>query len=610
MPTNLRLLGVHGKNAPTKKSKTVTASDFSIGGLIGFFERKYLQAFQVHNPTEQQEIFGNNINSNWYGNDVMKSFWDNLAGQQGSMYIKSHVGYTGSAIDGVVAFTNVNDRNGVPAQTLKLESAYKTVLDYGVSGNRTARKIVNGVRYATTINGIIGASDVSGVVASVSGIKLGDLIVFHATGGTPADITKKVTNIDESTNTVFWTGTFSGGATTGANGDGVDIPGFQIKTYRKSITGIEVEVETALGLVFCTLEPEVVDYYVQNVHANNKWLKITDLSSASVLLNSWPPNDSTTVYLTSGADGTAPTTATHWAIDLVAFNGLPIRLLANVETTLVATQKAGETYCKGRTDTPFWITVLQKDMSQSQLITIGSGYQRSDDVFQVNVADWIGITDPFNNSPIAPDRYIPNAGASMGAWIRTIALLGIHYIPAVDQITLLGINSLANTNLGVVSDEQRTILAEYGINLIQFVSGGGYRIRNFFTPSTSIDFQFANGLMMRNFIKISSEDSLQSSENTPNSFNRIKEDRDAIKNFLYKLWFKGSTNNAPEGETFGIQENPDGSLTTPEDHFEVVADAINNPLTSINAGQRNIQVFFTFPTPAGSIEIDVGIMLR
>lgn len=610
MPTNLRRLGVYGKNIPTKKSKTVTASDFSIGGLIGFFERKYLKAFQVNNPTEQQEIFGSNINPNWYGNDVMKSFWDNLSGASGSMYIKSHVGYTGTAIDGVVANTTVDDRNGVPAPTIKLESAYQTTLDYSTSGNRTGRKIINGSRFTTALFSGVGAIDTSAVLVSVIGVKVGDLVKFTATGGTPALIYKKILTIDESTNTVTWSGAFSGGATTGMAGDVVDVVGFQLKTYRKSMNGIEVEVETALGQIWCTLEAEVTDFYVQNVHASNRWMKVSDLASASVGINSYPPDDSVVVYLTTGADGTAPTTSAHWSADLTAMDGLPIRFLTNPETVSVSIHKAGETYCKSRNDTPIWSAVIEKDKTLSQLKVIGSGYQRSDDVMQVNVADWIGVSDPFNSSSIAPDRYIPNVGAVIGAWIRTIATFGVHYIPCIDQIVLQGVNSLANTNLGDVSDDIRTQLAEYGMNLIQFVSGGGYRIRNFFTPSTSVDFEFANGILMRNFIKISSQDSLQSSENTPNSYNRIREDRDAINSFMFKLWFNGSTNNVPEGETFGIQVNTDGTLTTPADHFEVIADAVNNPISSINAGQRNIMVYFTYPTPAGSIEIDVGIMLR
>ena len=166
MPTQLRRLGVHGKNSPTKKSKTVTASDFAIAGLIGRFERKYLVPLEVKSPTEEQEIFGNYVNANTYAKDVMKTFWDNLAGTRASMWIKSHVGYTGSAVDAVVAFRNVSDQNGSPADTLKIESAYKGNLDYGISGNRTATKIVNGFRYATAVSASCPKRSTKGAVGS------------------------------------------------------------------------------------------------------------------------------------------------------------------------------------------------------------------------------------------------------------------------------------------------------------------------------------------------------------------------------------------------------------------------------------------------------------
>jgi len=606
MPTQLRTLGVRGKNVPTKRTKIVQASDFNIGGIIGFFERKYDQAFEVNNIDKQIEIFGNNINSNWFGPDVCKTFWDNLAGNNATLHIKSHVGYTGSAIDAVVASKTQQDRNGVPADTLKFESAYKGVLDYGISGNRTAYKIINGVRYTTNCNGVIGTSATQAVLDSVIGVKVGDLVVFYATGGTPTNVTKKITEVDESNNIVKWSGSFGADA---LDNDVVEVPGIKVKTYRKSLNGIETEVEVELGNSWCTLEPEVSQYYIQNIHSNNRWIKITDLSSASLLLNSWP-SDTLITYLTSGADGTAPTTSAHWSADLTKMDGLPIRFLANPETSDVSIQKAIETYCKNRNDSPIAIATLAMDKDADELKVIGSSYQRSDDVFQVNVADWLKIDDAFNTAPNAPDRQIPNVGAVMGAWIRTIATLGIHYIPSVSQISLLGINGIVNDALGDLEDEDRTGLAEYGINIIQFVSGFGYRIRNFFTPSIDTSYLFANGILMRNYIKISAEDSLQASENTPNSFNRIKEDREAIRNFLYRLWYRGSTGSVPEGESFGQQQNEDGSLTTPEDHFQVQADAINNPQSEINLGQRTLTTYFTYPTPAGSIEIQVGILLR
>ena len=605
MPTSLRLLGVHGKNAPTKKTLSVTPADFAIAGMIGIFERKYAVAMEVKNPSEEIDMFGGYVNANTYGKDCMKTIWDNLAGTRASVWVKSHVGNTGTAIDAVVANATVVDQAISPLSTLKLSSAYKTVLDYGAQGNRTARQITNGVRFTTTLAQNALTGDTFIYVTGLMGIRVGDIIKHTKTG--PTYVYHKVTSIDESLGKVNLD-TALGQA--GTAGETVDVLGFKIQTFRKSITGVVQEVETRLGQTWCTMEPEVTEFYVVNVHSQNRWLKVEDLASASALNLSFPANDSAPVYNASGADGTTPTTSAHWASDLTAFDGRPVRIIANCETITISVQKAVETYCKGRDDTPVAVAVLPKDQTKSQLIALGAQYQRSDDVFMVAVADWLGISDPYTTSPTAPDRQIPNVGAVIGAWIRAINNLGVHYIPSVDQISLSGINSLINTNLGVISDSDRTDLAQFGINIIQLMSSGGFRIRNLFALSTDSATMFSNGLIMRNYIKISAENSLQSSENYPNSFGRIKSDAEAIKNFLYKLWFKGSTNSVPEGETFGQQQLPDGSLTTPDDHFEVQADAINNPISSIQAGQRNIQVYFTFPAPTGSIEIDVGIILK
>lgn len=738
MATKLRLLGVTGKNAPTKRNKTVQASDFNIGSIIGKFERAYDRAYEITSPEQLIEIFGLNITSTNYGYDVVESFFNNLSGQEGSIYVKSHVGFDGSSVDGVVANATITDQNGLasmvtllsdllakydvhdddaelgvgwsyhaaqeasdhtptdvtapktlddiitkvndlkskynahdadgtahgvasshqtavadatdmttaialindlktqyeahradaaqhtngadntntitagaasetPASTLKLEAAYKEELEYGISGNRTGYKIVNGVRSSTLMAATTLVSDTEITVDSAIIAEIGDIILIRATGATPGVVLKEVTEIDEANNKLKFSGAI--GVTCQLD-DVVEVPGFKIETYRKSITGIINEVETELGDSWCTMQSTVAKYYVENVHAQNKWIKASDQSSGSTLLEIFPDEVSTMTLLTSGSAGTSPTTAAHWSRDLEKLNNLSVRFICNPESTAISIQKAGEIYCKSRTDTPIWIATLAEDQTKSQLITIGAGYQRSDDVFQVNVAEWLKIDDSFNTAPNSPDRVIPNVGAVMGAWIRTIALLGVHYIPAVPQIPIVGINGISNDNLGDIGDRDRTDLAEYGINIIQFVQGQGYRMRNLFTPSTDVAFQFANGILMRNYIKISSEDSLQTSENSPNSFNRIIEDKEAIRQFLYKLWYRGSTGNVPEGETFGQQIDADGNSTFPEDHFQVTADAINNPQSEIDLGQRTIDVIFTYPTPAGSIQINVGILLR
>ena len=334
MPTQLRKLGVHGVNVPSKKSLVVTPADFSIGGIIGKFERAFDQAFKVRNIAEQIEIFGQNVNSLYYGFDVANSFWQNLAGISGSLYIKSHVGYNGSAIDAVNATSTLTDQNGLasalaaanemrtkinahaadasnhttaidnvnfplssgfadnlaglltlvneilvkyplhetdaakaslwayhkaqetgthaltsvvaattltdcltrladiktkynahdadasahggsasshqltltasatPASTLIIKAAYKSILEYGISGNRTGVKILNGIRFTTALTNNVAASDTSAVVDSVAGMAIGDLVVFKASGTASVIVIKKITSISEGTHTI------------------------------------------------------------------------------------------------------------------------------------------------------------------------------------------------------------------------------------------------------------------------------------------------------------------------------------------------------------------------------------------------------------------------
>lgn len=597
----LRKLGVNGKNAPTKKSKTVTASDFAIGGLIAEFERKFLVSFPITRPEELTEIFLNNIDETVYGSDVLNSFFSNLRGTDATIYVKSHVGNDGTVVDAVVANVAFNDQTN-PA--FKGESAYKGNLSYGVGGNRIGYQIENVNRFETTLSSNIIATDTVIPVDSVIGFRVGDIIegVINAT------VYGKVLSIDENAKTITLTAQIGD---TGTLGEPINVRGFRIKTYYKSITGIETEVEVELGKKILSPEPEVTEFYINNVHSENKFAKWSKVSSASTLNARFPSNVTTTTFFTSGADGTTPTTSAHWSFNLSSFDNKPVRMIANAETSSFDVNQAGEVYCGARQDTPVWLTLLPENQSKSQLITLGNNYQRSGFVFQVNVAEWLEIQDSFNTAPNSPSRVIPNVGAVMATTFFITATKGIHYIPAVEGANILGVRGLANSNLGEnTSDEDRTELAESGINIIQFIIGEGNKIRNFFTASTDEADRFFNGVFMRNFIKISSEDSLQSSENTPNAISKIKSDRDAIFRFMNVLWRKGSTGNVPEGETFGQQENADGTLSKPSDHFQVVADAINNPQSQVNDGNRTLDTTFTFPTPAGSIEINVGILLR
>lgn len=608
MPTNLRRLGVYGDNLPVKRTRTVVASDFLVGGIMGQFERKYNKSFLVNTIEEFQEIFGNHVTSTFYGWDAVKGFFDNVVGVNAKLFVASYVGNSGGTIDAVSASRTVQDA-GVD-DALTITAGYQGENEYGVSGNRTAVKITAADRFTTAAAGTVAATgETSAVLDSVIGIRVGDVVRFDTNSGA-APVYLTITAIDESAKTVSWVGDFEDGGSgseTLAVDDVVAVPGFRIQTYRKSASGVESEVETDLGRIICTMQPAVTDFYAPNVHSTNRWIVVTDEGSASVGADTVLADDANPVYLTSGADGTSPSGAASWSNTLALFDDDPVRFLTNPEETDAAVHSAGEVYCKGRNDTPIWLGVLPENQTKSQLQTAGQNLQRSDEVDMVLVANWLKVEDAFATSTVAPARNVPPVGHVMGAWIRSIGRNGIHFIPAVKTNPIFG-------TLGVVGDQflndiDRTDIAEAGVNLIQDLSGIGVVIRNFFTPSTDVAYQFANGVLMRNFIKVSAVDSLQPSENQPNSINRIKEDRMAILQFLYRLWDVGSTGNVPTGETFGQTQNEDGAESVPETHFEVKADLVNNPQTSINAGERNIDVWFTYPAPAGSIKVGVGILL-
>jgi hypothetical protein len=606
MSLNLRTLGVRGLNLPAKKTLAVIPSDFNIGGMLINAERRFNKAYKVSSMEEFATIFGNQILSTQYGYDTVRSFFDNVNGVAGSLYVQTLLGYTGGAIDAVNAFRNVANA-GSDADALVVKAAYQDELEYGVSGNRTGVKATAIDRFSTTAALTAAAADYSAYLNSVIDIKVGDIVKFVLTGGGGATVYHTITAVDQNLKKITWTDAVLHATATLAVTDVVSVPGFKLQTYRQAPNGVITEVDTDLGKIICSTESAVTEYFVDNVFKTSNWIKCT-YSSAQTLANRFIPSDANPVYCTSGADGTAVITASNLAVFLAKFDNLPIRFLAYPESTDLTLQAALITYSNARNDNPIAILNIADTRTKAQLITIGNGLQSSGYIPAVIVANWLNVSDPFATVANAQDRKIPNVGGVMGAWVWTIANLGIHFIPCTGTTTIKGANSVVGDTL--LNNDDRTQVAEAGVNVIQNIAGQGIKIANLFTLSTDPAYLFGNGILMRNYIKVSAQDSLASSENTPNSFNRITADKMALVTFLYGLWFKGSTNQVPTGETFGQGFNADGTPTKPDQHFQVIADITNNPQAQVNIGERNVFVYFTYPAPAGSIVIGVGIILR
>ena len=592
----MRRLGVYGANLPTKKERSVEPANFSIAGLIGYFDRQYNKAFQLNSDIEGKAIFGEQTNKNAYGWDCLNGFFANLKGASGSIFVLSPVG--ASAVQASLAL-----KDGASEDILTVKASYQGEDEYGTFANRTGIAVERGVYFETTISSY--ASKVF-TVESCAGLHIGDIVRAHYVGdSTGSDTYTTIVALSESTKTVE----VADAVTISDVADYVlQGMGFKLKVYRKSLTGIVSQVDTTLGEVWCTLNADDPDHYVSQVFEQSSYVKVQVNTTATAVENKLPVT-ATLAYLSGGTTGTMPTNVVSWKPYFNAFDTLPVRMLALCETANDQVQSSLEQYCRNRDDNPIAVLVAQYGLHTKQsMINAGNFFQRSDEVDALLIGNWLGVPNPFSTSSVAPDREIPCVGHVMGEWIYSIEQNGIHSSPARKNCALSGVNSVIGYTAD--RDEDRTNLADAGINVIQKMKGKGFILRNAFTPSTAKEFRYANAVIERNFIKVSCVDSLQDSENTPNTIANVREDRMAVLQFMNKLWRSGSNGSTKEGETFGQYEKDDGSLSTTEDAFEVIADASNNSVATLQAGERNIDVWFMFPAPAGSIKVGCGLIYK
>lgn len=598
----MRRLGTYGENLATKKTASVTAADFSQAGMIAHCERKFNKAFTVTKTSDAAIIFGNQTDPSKYGWDAINGFFANLRGKEGSLSIISPPG-TGA----VQATATVNNQETpTPAGILTIAAGYKEEAEYGIAGNRTGYTIESGAAFSTGVTTLpAGGALKTIVLQSVVGIRVGDVLVLSKTGYSESHF---VATVDEGTKTVTWTDTDYAGTGT-AEDFTASVLGLKIHTWRKSTKGVVTEVDVSLGKKWVTLNSADQERYISTVFKQSNYLIVTVLSPAATTADkTYPAAVSTVAFLASGADGTLPVSAADWTTVYGLWDNLPVRFLANPETATAANQAALETYCIGREDNPIAILNGAMDLDKEGAVAAGQGFQRSDEVDGVYVHNWLKVSDPFATSVTAPYRQVPSVGHTMGAAIEAIQTLGIHAITARKTRALVGAMDVVGYQ--ALDDYDRTDLAEAGVNVLQNIQGRGIVIRNWFTPSTAPEFKFGNVIAMRNYIKISGVDSLQDSENTPNDIAHVREDKSAMQLFMHRLWLYGSNKNIPEGETFGQYEKSDGTTSSEEEAYEIVADATNNPVASLQAGERNIDIWFMFPAPAGSIKVGVGVIYK
>lgn len=589
----LRRQGVWGYNLPPQVGTAVLPASFNIAGMIGRFSRGITDLVEINQMSEIPTKLGN-YKTGYLGRYVLENFFQNLEGQSAKIFVKPYV-----ASDAVQAYGSLSDGSN---PSLKIKSALAGTTDKSLDGNNTGYTLVNGNRFNTqvTSDAILGATSI--VLDSVVGLRVGD--VLKIISGATTHYTK-ISVIDENTKTL----TVLALTNAISEADEVYAIGFKIATYRKNENGVPIKIQIPENEYWLSMESENTEFYIGKRFKNHPYIDLEDLNSATTTYPGRIIADKTLTFLSSGSDGTSPTSTSNWNV-YSSFDTKNIRFLFNSDTTLPGVNQAGETYCINRLDSPIWIANISNSLSKSDLIKEGQKYQRSNQVQMVVCAGQkdLLVSDPIGKG-INPTVNIPSVGAIAGAWIRTFFRFGFHRVPAGDDIPLLGFSSIANSNGNDFTEDDRTDIANSGVNLIQTIPGRGVLVRSFYTPSTNIGSLYGHYLLMQNFIKISSVESLYRAENKPNRLSSLKLYGDAIKDFGRKLYSGSYPYGIDSGGAFGEYTKSDGNLSKFEDVFIVQADQFNNPNESLVIGEGNIFVRFFPPPLLGSLAIGVGVLI-
>lgn len=589
----MRRRGVFGYNLPPRTGTEILPADFGIIGLIGRFDRGFEEPLVLNDKSEADYKAGDN-RLGFYGRYVLDHAYANLRGTQCKIVLKGYV-----ASDAVQAKSLVNGKNTASAiESAQVVSAFQLKNDKSTYGNKLAYSWINGDRFTTTLsaNALINATTVQ--LSSVSDIRVGDVLRLNGV------VYTKVTGVDETLKTVTCTA-ISAAVT---SGDSCAAIGFRITVYKKNRRGLLNEVRLPQSSRWLSLEPENTEFYIGNQFKDHPLINVTDSSSSSVVLFDKYPADITKQMLTGGSDGTAPSSSADWNDLLPSFDTYPVRLLANADSTVSGVNVGGEAYCLGRLDSPIWITNIGKNLTKDELITVGNGFQRSDQVQSVLAYGWRNVADPIGDGT-NPVIQIPNVGGVMGNWINTFYRFGFHRVPAGEDTPMAGYVDTPNLPEDLWSEDDRTDLLGAGINLIQAKAGRGIILRSFRTLSTNVGALFGHYLIMQNLIKISAVESLSQVENRPNKLSKLKEYGQKLNDFGLRL-YNGSFPFGidPEG-AFGSFTKEDGSTSTFIDVFIVQADEFNNSQASINVGEGDIAARFYPPPLLESLAIGVGVVI-
>jgi hypothetical protein len=285
----------------------------------------------------------------------------------------------------------------------------------------------------------------------------------------------------------------------------------------------------------------------------------------------------------SGADGTVPAAA-DIAAGVTGFDTVLQSLVLNAPGVTDATSvNTLLSYALNRNDV---FVVIDPDSTKTvaDQITLAASYTQTS--FGAVYYPAITINDPTTSTPGTVIANANPGGAIVGKYIATDKSRGVFKAPAGLSVRLAGavsVPALTNANLDSLNS------AAAAVNAIRFISGSGIVVMGARTLKSGYDDMYIPTRRSLIYLEKALVDITNFAIFEPNDTVLYRKISATVSNFLRNFWTQG-----------GLRGD------TPDQAYFVLCDESNNTLSSVQAGQVNIQVGVALQRPAEFVVINIG----
>ena len=322
-------------------------------------------------------------------------------------------------------------------------------------------------------------------------------------------------------------------------------------------------------------------YAISVINSQSNWVVATDLFSASTGMDKYVA-PVTGQSLAGGAAGTVPTEA-EIAAGITAFDSVLNSLIINAPGV---TSDAGVNpiiaYAEARQDA--FVVVDPINGTVSAQLALAATYTQSS--YAAVYYPTITINDPTNSTPGTVIAAANPGGAIVGKYSATDKSRGVFKAPAGLGVRVAGavsVPSLTNANLDALNSGAAPV------NAIRYIPGSGIVIMGARTLKGGYADMYVPVRRSLIFLEKALVDLTNFAVFEPNDTVLYRQITATLTAFLTNFWSQGGLRGA-----------------TPQQAFFVLCNSTNNPLSTVEAGQVNIQVGVALQRPAEFVVINIG----